>query len=165
VLQTKLATHPIDEDSPSRKAAREVRVARDLIAAGQVEQAFQLLSREDDTQATPTTSPIITERLTTKIEALILLHRPDDALELLNKLDTGDDVSPRLQTLRAKALIAKDNWDDAKALLVSSLAIDPTDADAHQQLGRVYEHEADWEKAAIEYRLAGALTHSPATQP
>jgi Tfp pilus assembly protein PilF len=56
--------------------------------------------------------------------------------------------------MRGRIYIALGQWDLAKASLKAALAADRGCSEAHELLGRIYEHEGDWQKAAIEYRTS-----------
>jgi tetratricopeptide (TPR) repeat protein len=151
-LKHHLATHPIDEDDPVRKAERDIRLAHQLMDSGKAEQALELLSR-NETGGDAIPIAVSEERSATKAEVLIQLNRPADALEILKTLPSGS----RVNMLKAKSLLVQHLWDDAKALLIECVATTPDDAEAHQLLGSVYEHEGDFESATAQYRTASML--------
>ena len=54
--------------------------------------------------------------------------------------------------LRARLLIAQDQWVQARTVLEEASKADAPPAEVHYLLGTVYEHQQDWPRAAQEYR-------------
>jgi predicted CXXCH cytochrome family protein len=87
-------------------------------------------------------------------EQLLADGKLDRALKLLNAAlkDAPDSVPLRLAMV--KALCAAGRWDEAEKQVHAVLAVDPSLAEAHYQLGRIYDHKGDLKRAAAAYRAS-----------
>jgi Tfp pilus assembly protein PilF len=87
---------------------------------------------------------------------LAILHlqaqRPDDALEAIAPITTGDAV---VLSLAGAAHLQKDNLDEAQKYLESAIRKDRSLTDARLNLAQVYTRKGDYARAARYVQSAG----------
>jgi predicted CXXCH cytochrome family protein len=135
-------------DTPERKAAREVQAIARLIEAG--DGAGARKRAEAARMEFPESAALKVQWAA----ALLQDGYPWRAIEVLDRLPAEALRPGERELLRARALLAADRWREARAALEASILEDPAVAEAHYLMGRVYEHEGDWVKAAKAYRAA-----------
>jgi tetratricopeptide (TPR) repeat protein len=154
-LERRLASHDAVLDSPEQMAERHVQVASRLLQKGLVEQSRAELARA---VALRPKDPAI------QAELADLLLSAGDAASAAAVLDqiapsAAAATGTRTKVLRGKLLIASGKWDEAKALLMSAVQLNPDPAEALYQLGLCYQHDGDWPRAADAFRRA--YEHAP----
>ncbi len=155
-LQQQLDTNGSVASTPDNVAARHLHLAEKLLEKGQTRLAHDELER--GTQVDPNDVPL---RLTLA-RVRLMLGEPAEALAVLDNIGPDDAPAWRTQTLRGRALVALDRYDDARAALTESLKINPDPAEALYFLARVHEQAGEWRQAANAYRQA--YEKSPAGQ-
>jgi thioredoxin-like negative regulator of GroEL len=147
-LTKSLTSHDVVADNSEQAAARHLQVAKRLIegreldaARSQIEQGLKL--KPDDAS------------LRLALAKLMLLqNQPKEALSVLDQLPASVAPPWQIGTLRGRALIGLERWDEAKKLLSDCTNLNPDPAEAHYLLGLVYQHENDWTHAAKSFRKA-----------
>jgi predicted CXXCH cytochrome family protein len=102
----------------------------------------------------PTTMQVATEasRDAQVVVQLLTSGRALDAMKLVtDALKLAPDSTP-LRVAQVKCLVALDRIEEAKRAAAALLATDPNAAEAHYQLGLIYEREGNFKRAAAEYR-------------
>lgn len=147
-LTKALASHDVVADNPEQAAARHLQVAkrqiegRELDAArSQIEQGLKL--KPDDASLRLTLAKV-----------MLLQNQPKEALSVLEKLPASAAPPWQIGTLRGRALIGLERWDEAKKILPDCTNLNADPAEAHYLLGLVYQHESDWPHAAESFRKA-----------
>lgn len=147
-LKEKLATHHLIGDSPDQAAGRHVQVAQRLLdkdrrdeAAAELSVALKLGPREPALQLT-------------MARMFLLLDQPLEALTLLERLPKSPALDPDVELLRARALVAREKWQQARDLLPTLLKLRPKSPEVHYLMGIVHQQDKDFAKAAEEFRLA-----------
>ena len=151
-LQSRLATtRQSVSDSPEQIAARHAHIAADLLDKGQPEQA------QSEIEQGLKHSPQDANLRVMQVRALLQQKRPDAALSAADQLN---NLAPPWQVslLRAEALVALQRWPDAKTAASEAINLNPAPGSAYYQLGQVYSHEKDWERAADAFRRAYEAT-------
>lgn len=147
-LKQRLDTNGTVTSTPNHIASRHLHLAQKLLEKGQIKLAHEELTRGLDID--PNDIPL---RLTlAKIQ--LMIGEPAQALAVLDALDTNAAPPWRIQTLRGRALVALNRFDDARTALTHALEIHPDPAVAHYFLGRVHEQAGQWEQASNAYRHA-----------
>jgi predicted CXXCH cytochrome family protein len=141
-------------DSATRKAERLRQVAQRMLARGQAEQAQQFIDQAIRLQPDSASVQAV------KIEALIELSRFDEASARLEAISAAALSPGRWQLLRGRILYGTGKLDQARTALRDALVSEPGLAEAQMLLGRIYEQQGDWQKAAEAYRQAAG---GPAT--
>jgi tetratricopeptide (TPR) repeat protein len=147
---------PVAESAPARRAERDLRIARVYLDEGKPEQALVFLERDVQDAAREA------EVATLKVTALLQLQRVDDAAALLDAMPKTLQGTPPCALLRARVLVAQNRWESARRLAEEALAREPGLLEAHRVLGRIYEHQQDWPKAAEHYRALSEAQTQPA---
>jgi hypothetical protein len=147
-LQQRLTTQDVITDSPAQAAARHLQVAQRLLEQGQVEAAQVEVAQ--GLKYVPA-DPMLQ---LTMARVDVLLNKPKDAIDLLDKLTPGGTPAWQASLVRARALIALEKWTDAKAILPEALKLNPDPAEAHYLFGLCYQHDQDWPHATEQFRLA-----------
>jgi predicted CXXCH cytochrome family protein len=142
------ASRPVASASPTTQAVRDLRAARLLLAENRPAEALAYLDRELKS------ATLSAEAQGLRVEALILLHRLDEAMNLVDREPLAGMPGPRTTILRSKVYIAEERWNWARPLLQECAAKYPASSDAHYLLGKVYEHDQDFARAAEQYRLS-----------
>jgi tetratricopeptide (TPR) repeat protein len=146
-LAKRLASHEAVGDTPEQIAERHVQVARRLLAKGLAEQARGELGRALALEPKePATRLAIAD-------LLLGVGDLDTARRMLDRVGDGVAV-PQVKLLRARLLIADGKWDDARAMLLDALKLNPDPAETYYQLGLLYEHDGDPGRAAWAFRKA-----------
>lgn len=153
-LNKQLDTNGSIASTPDNIAARHLHLAEKLLEKGQTRLAHDELER--GMQVDPNDVPL---RLTLA-RVRLMLGEPAEALTVLDALTPDDAPAWRTQTLRGRALVALDRYDEARAALTEALKINPDPAEALYFLARVHEHAGEWQQAAEAYR--NAYEKSPA---
>ncbi|MEZ6190454.1 MAG: tetratricopeptide repeat protein [Phycisphaerales bacterium] len=147
-LNKQLDTNGSIASTPDNIAARHLHLAEKLLEKGQTRLAHDELER--GMQVDPNDVPL---RLTLA-RVRLMLGEPAEALTVLDALTPDDAPAWRTQTLRGRALVALDRYDEARAALTEALKINPDPAEALYFLARVHEHAGEWQQAAGAYRHA-----------
>jgi tetratricopeptide (TPR) repeat protein len=153
-LDRRLANHESVLDTPEQMAERHVQVASRLLQKGLVEQSRGELARA--LALRPRDAAVL-------VDLADLLLRAGDvagAGAVLEQMDAAAGAPARVKVLRGKFLIASGKWDEARALLTAAVQLNPDPAEGLYQLGLVYQHDADWPRAAEAFRKA--YEHTPA---
>jgi tetratricopeptide (TPR) repeat protein len=147
-LNQRLTKHDVVADNAEQAAARHLQVARQLMdgrqledARAQVEQGLKLKPDE------------VALRLTLA-RIMLMQNQPREALGVLNATPSGAAPVWQVGTLRGRALIATERWDEAAKILTDCINLNPEPAEAHYLLGLVYQHNSDWPRAAECFRKA-----------
>jgi tetratricopeptide (TPR) repeat protein len=147
-LQKQLTTEDVVTDSPTQIASRHVQVAQRMIEQGHVQEA------QIEVSEALKKSPQDTMLLLMQARVLVLLDKPKDAIEILDKISTGSAPAWQASLIRGRALIALSKWAEAKTVLPEALKLNPDPAEAHYLLGLCYQHDQDWQHATDEFRQA-----------
>ncbi|WP_428939541.1 tetratricopeptide repeat protein [Fontivita pretiosa] len=147
-LKQRLSTRELVADSPAQIAARHLQVAQRLIARGAVEQAQRELNEGLKHAPQDPALQLLLARV------LVMLDRPQEAIQILDRLTPGGVPAWQPIVLRARALIAMEKWSEAKAILPDALKLNPDPAEAHYLLGLCLQHEQQWQQAAEHFRQA-----------
>jgi len=147
-LKQRLDTHGTVVSTANHVASRHLHLAQRLLEKGQVKLAYEELKRGLDT------SPDDLELRLTLAQVHLMIGEPAEALTILDALDAGRVPPWRIETLRGRALVALDRFDEARTSLNVALKINPDPADAYYFLGRVHEHAGEYEQASDAYRKA-----------
>jgi predicted CXXCH cytochrome family protein len=150
MLNRKLATRQVADDGADKKVAAYHDLAELLMAEGKPEQARVMLVDALKLR------PDLPSLQVSMVKALLQLKRTDDAAAVLNKLPPGATPDWQRNLLRARLLLARNQWQQAKAALADVLKARPDLSEAHYAMAEIYEHERDWQKAAESYRAARA---------
>jgi tetratricopeptide (TPR) repeat protein len=151
-LDRRLANHEAVADTPEQIAERHVQVASRLLQKGLIEQSRGELARA---------LALHPKDLAVQVDLADLLLRAGDvsgAGTVLEQMDAQASTA-RVKVLRGKFLIASGKWDEARELLTSAVQLNPEPAEGLYQLGLVYQHDADWPRAAEAFRKA--FEHTP----
>jgi predicted CXXCH cytochrome family protein len=85
-------------------------------------------------------------------EQMIATGRAQEALNLVSEaLKTAGGSTP-LRVAQVKCFVALEQLGEAKRAATALLAADPNAAEAHYQLGLIFEREGNFKRAAAEYR-------------
>jgi Tfp pilus assembly protein PilF len=136
-------------DSDEQIVHRHIEVAQRLLDKGQAAQAEVELA---EAMKHPVAS---SEVRLMAAEVCLLEGNAERAIELLDSMDAAQRAKVpewRLAFLRARGLILQGKWEAAKAMLLDATRLSPDSADGHYLLGMVYQHEADWRRAAEAFR-------------
>jgi tetratricopeptide (TPR) repeat protein len=162
-VDERIAKREIVADTPVQMAERHLQVARRLMqrglseqTRGEVEQALKL---QPDNVA-------VQEMMA---DVLLNLGETKAAGTMLDRLERSA-TGPRAKFLRGRWLITAGRWDDARAMLVQAVHLNPDPSEAYYQLGLVHQHAGNWPLAAEAFRKAfehTALgrTPNPTTAP
>jgi len=147
-LDKRLETNSTIASTPDSIASRRLHMAERLLDKGQTELALKELEQglaidPDDTQL-----------ILTLARVHVITHNPVEGLSLLDGLDMGAAPVWRVQTLRGRALVDLDRYDEARIALDQALEVNPDPAEAFYYLGRVNEQAGQWQQAASAYRNA-----------
>jgi tetratricopeptide (TPR) repeat protein len=146
-LAKRLASHDAVGDTPEQIAERHVQIARRLLAKGLVEQARGELGRALALEPKEAATRMAIAELLLGVGDL------DAARRLVDLVGEGVAV-PQVKLLRGRLLIADGKWDEARAMLLDALKLNPDPAEAYYRLGLVYEHDGDSGRAAWAFRKA-----------
>ena len=147
-FQKQLHNHQSVTNSKDQIADRHWQVAQRLLDARQLDQAAMQI--ELGLKAKPHHANLLLLR------ARMLLYR-GQAKQAMAQLDAlPADALPgwRVQTVRGRVLVALAQWDKAAAVLSDAVKLNPQPAEAQYFLGRVHEHQGNWQAAAKAYRFA-----------
>jgi len=147
-LQQRLTTHPVVGDTTDLAAGRHLQVAARLIEKGRLDEARAELATA--ARLDPK-DPAVRWSLA---KALAQTGQAREALGLLDRLPAGVAPAREVDLIRAKALIAREQWTQARELLPAVVKTNPTLAEAHYLLGLVYQHDKDPARAAESFRAA-----------
>jgi thioredoxin-like negative regulator of GroEL len=153
-LTQALARHDVVADNPEQAAARHLQVAKRLIEGRQLDEAR--LQIEQGLKLKPDDAQL---RLALA-KVMLLQNQPKEALAVLDQLPASAAPPWQIGTLRGRALIGLERWDEAKKILPDCTNLNPEPAEAHYLLGLVYQHENDWARAAESFRKAFEATTS-----
>lgn len=147
-LAERTAKPGVVSDGPERESTRQLQLAQKLLDENKPEEALKLLIQA--LQAQPRSI-----RLRMGIVKIMIEHgRAADAIRILEQVPAGELPPGRHELLRAKALIALNQNEPARAALAEALRRDASLGEAHYLLGQIHEREGQWENAAREYRAA-----------
>ncbi len=147
-LNRRLASRAVVSDGPAQRATWHLQMSQKLLAEGKLEEARILLS--DGLRLSPE-APALRIAL---VNTLIQLKQLKPALEVLQKAPEKSLLPWQQNLLLGKIAIANNQWAQARRLLTNVLKEKGDLSEAHYLMGRVYEHDGDWQNAAREYRLA-----------
>jgi tetratricopeptide (TPR) repeat protein len=91
------------------------------------------------------------------VHLLVDQQQCDVALAELDRADAGQPPNTDSLRLRADIQIAQKKYDDSIVTLNKAIALDPTDAQLHGGLGRIYIQKRDFPAALKELKIALAL--------
>ncbi|HDZ20991.1 hypothetical protein LCGC14_0254180 [marine sediment metagenome] len=168
-LEKKLAATEVVADTPERMARRHLQVAQRLLDKGLVKQALLEVERGLEIQ------PKDGRLKLAKARAMLLLRRPDKAMDLLDRLDERSSLAARIAVLKGGAMVQLGEWDEAIRTLRVAIKLNPDPAEAYYFLGVAYQHKGQLAEAAKAFRsafestltgrLIGASIQPRATQP
>lgn len=147
-LAGRLENREVVGDSNGEAAARRHEVARRLMRSGKLEAAREQLDGALQLKPDDPALRLALARL------LLLLRQPAEAVAMLDAIPDGNLPPGQILTLRGGAAIGLEQWDQAKAVLIEALKLNPSPAEAYYLLGLVYEHEQDFAQAASAFRRA-----------
>jgi len=151
-LAKQLAATHVVADLPRQMAMRHLRVAERLLERGQVQQARVEVAEGLKRQPT---NPRL---LLTQARILLLLRRPEQAMDVLDRLDARSSLAARIGVLKGGALVALKRWDRAVAVLQTAVRLNPDPAEAHYFLGAAYQSKGQSAAAARAFQLAFEAT-------
>ncbi len=147
-LKKRLDTNGTVGSTPNHVASRHLHLAQRLLEKGQIKLAHEELKRGLDT------NPDDLELRLTLAQVHLMIGEPAEALVVLDALEPGLVPPWRIQTLRGRALVALERFDEARTALTEALKINPDPADAFYFLGRVHQQAGEYEQASNAYRNA-----------
>jgi Tfp pilus assembly protein PilF len=147
-LNRQLASRAVVSDGPAQRATWHLQMATKLLAEGKLEDARSLLS--DGLKLAPEMAAM---RIAL-VDTLVQLKQLKPAVEVLNKAPENSLLPWQQNLLLAKIAIANGQWPQAKRLLTGVLKEKSDLSEAHYLMGRIHEHDGDWQSAAGEYRTA-----------
>ncbi len=147
-LAGRLAQRELLADGPATRATWHLQMGRKLREEGKAEEARTILA--DGLKFQPNSTELWAEMARTLAD----LKQADQTMDLLNLLPAGAMPVWEQNLLRGRMSAALGQWDQAKRLAAAVLKEKPDLPEAHYLMGRIYEHDRDWEKAAQEYRAA-----------
>ena len=151
-LDERLATASVVGDSNQQMASRHLRVAQRLMEKTLLDPAWQ------EVEKGLTLQPKDPDLLLAKARVLLLLGKPDEALDALKKLDAGSAKSSRAAVLRGGAMVALKKWDQAAPVLQDAIRLNPDPAEAYYYLGIAHQQKGQWAEAAKAFRSAFETT-------
>lgn len=158
-LNTRLQENATIKSTPDSVAARHLHLAERLMRMGQDALALKELKQGLDSEPGNVELTL----------ALALVHadmdKPDECLAALNTLKTEAAPAWRVESLRGRALVELDRYDEAREALDKALKINPDPAEALYYLGRVYQHAGEWQQASEAYRKAYEYKGAGASGP
>ncbi|MCG3180777.1 MAG: hypothetical protein BIFFINMI_03140 [Phycisphaerae bacterium] len=147
-LKRRLSGQEVVEDNPAQMAARHLAAADRLLDKGLVAQARDELERGLKIRPADSALQLAMARV------LLLMDQPADAMALLDRIDASSVPPWKLDVVRGRALMAMEKWDQASAVLVRAVKLNPEPSEAYYALGQIYEHALDYRQAATAYRAA-----------
>jgi tetratricopeptide (TPR) repeat protein len=139
-------------DDPKQAAQRHLNVAQRLLDKGLPEQARVELNKSLALQPDNPTVRLALAR------AMLTLGDLERAMKLLDGLDASDVPTVELNLLRGRALAGLGKQEEAVRVLEQATKLNPNPSEAWYELGLVYEHRGDWEKATGAFRKAFETT-------
>ncbi len=163
-LKKKLQQRIMVKESSREQANLNLRVAQRLLDKGLFSAAKQQLIK--GIKSYPDHGPI---RLALA-QVYLQMDKPDLASEQLKKWVASPKKSENLpphssnlswewELVRARIALTQKKWDEAKARLTVLVNQKPASKIAHYLLGRVLEHQGQWEQAAMYFRKAFEQSH------
>jgi tetratricopeptide (TPR) repeat protein len=147
-LKQRLEAHDTVVDSAGQMADRHLRVAQRLLEKGLTEQAKVELAAGLKLQ------PQHAALQQAMVDVLLSLKEADAAIALLDQIDPKNVSGPKLKLLKGKALVGLGKWDEAREVLIGAAALNPNPSEVYYELGLVYQHQQEWQKAAEVFRRA-----------
>jgi tetratricopeptide (TPR) repeat protein len=147
-LDDRLKTNDTIASTPDSIVSRHLHMAERLLEKGQTD-----LARKELEQGLAV-DPDDIQLIFTLARIRVMTQDPAGALTLLDELTAEDAPAWRVQTLRGRALVELQRFDEARQALDLALEINPDPAEAYYYLGRVYEHDEEWRLASTAYRNA-----------
>ena len=147
-LNQRLASRTLVGDDLAKRVGWYVELAQKHLAEGKPDQARAMCLEGLKLQADSLPLQVAL------IEATLDLKQASEASALLAKLPKTGLPGWQTKLLQGKAMVLAGRWPQAKSLLAGALKEKGDLPEAHFLLGRVYEQEKDWEKAAKEFREA-----------
>ena len=147
-MNRQMASRSVVSDGPAQKATWHLQMATKLLAEGKLEEARTLLA--DGLKLAPEMAAM---RMAL-VDTLVQLKQLKPAVEVLNKAPEKSLLPWQQNLLLAKIAIANGQWPQAKRLLGGVIKEKSDLSEAHYLMGRIYEHDGDWQNAAGEYRIA-----------
>ena len=155
-LDERLESNGTIASTPDSVASRHLHMAERLLEKGQTDLALHEL------QQGLTIDPKDTQLILMMARVYVIKQNPTQAISQLDTITEGAAPTWRVQTLRGRALVELDRYDEAKVALDAALKVNPDPSEAYYYLGRVHEHAQEWEQAAVAYR--NAYEHRSAKQ-
>jgi len=147
-LAQRLTEYGTVGDGPVKRPVWYLQRGRQLMEDGKVGEARDVLAKGMKLH------PDSIELRVEMIRMLEQLNLFGQALELLGQIPEGALPLWEYDLLRARVLAGLGRWDEARRLAVQVLELVPNHGEAHYLMGMVYEHDREWEKAAVEFRAA-----------
>ena len=151
-LDRNLAVTDVVADSAQQMSARHLQVARRMMEKRLLDQAWRELGEALKLH------PGDPELQLTKAEVLLLLHKPSEALAVLNGLDAKSAQSSRFGVLKGSALVATKKFDEAIEVLKAAVRLNPNPGEAYYFLGVAYQNKKLMSEAAGAFRAAFEAT-------
>jgi predicted Zn-dependent protease len=153
-LRAKLDGHAtVGADDAAQSGARHLKVAQRLLERGMVEQSKVELS------VLAAHPPQDAEGRMALADALLIVGQPKEALGIIEGLaDATKGPSWQVDVLRGRALVALERWDEAREILTGAAKRATAPAEAWYELGRVYQHAGEAERAAVNFKAAFEAT-------
>lgn len=147
-LAEKLKAHAMSDGSPKSLASAHRSAARFLREKGQVDAARDELNKalEQD--------PSNTDILLDLADLTMASGDLDGAEKSIASVLEAQPDSRRAKQLHGVALYRRGKYDEAEAVLLDALVLNPDPSRVHYYLGRIYEHKNQPSKAVEHYREA-----------
>jgi Tfp pilus assembly protein PilF len=144
-------TQPTTTPSTTR-AARLLRLAEGLLNQNKADQSMKLLEEALRLQPQSTNVNLAI------IRAEIQLSHGYEALSILRQIPADELPADRRGLLEGEIFMSLEKWEDAKRLLTAVAVNKSESRRVHELLAQIYEHQKDWQRAAMEYRAANQAT-------
>ncbi len=151
-LRKRLSASGVVADSPHEMARRHLQVAQRLLEKGLVKQACVELDRGLNIQ------PKDPRLQLTKARALLLLRRPQQVMDMINRMDESSSLAGKIAVVKGGALVAMRKWDEAIQVLQVAVKLNPDPSEAYYFLGAAYQHKSMWPEATKAFRAAFEAT-------
>jgi Flp pilus assembly protein TadD len=156
-LDKQLANRQVVADSEDQKAARHAEVALRLAEKGMKDLARAEVAKALELK--PTDPGLLLSLTRTNLIA----GDAKGAEALLARIPPATRSPSEINVLKGWCAVQSERWADARTLLLDAVKLNPDPAEALYLLGRVYEHDADFTRAAECYRKA--FEHSTEGKP
>jgi Flp pilus assembly protein TadD len=132
-------------------AVRHLHVAQQHMEKGQLDRAKAELAQAMEMLPDEAGPKLTAARL------MIGLDQPREALALMEQIDAAAVPGWQMDVLRARALVALGQWQQAKSLLPGAMRLNPAPAEVHYLEGLVHQQEGNAPAAAASFRQAFEL--------